>query len=371
MRRQTKSWRAPPHARPTLPFIFSFLLFATGIQFSSPGGAQEDSGKIQIAVLDVVPKGKVDKDLPDVLGLLISARLSQSGAFDVVTQEDVRQMIGFEKMKNTLGCELDASCLAEIGAALGVPYLLTSQVAKVGSIYILSMSLIDIDQAKGISRDTIKASSQDQLITELESRVDRLVAPLRYSRGGQVAFICPERGALVEVDGRALGVTPLAVQDLPAGPHRIVVTKAGFFRFTRDIDLVPGDTLQVEIQLQGVGGEKPTTETPKAVAAPARQSTDKDAPPAEAPTEEESSGSILTSPLFYVGLAALGTGGVAGLGGAAVGTYSYLQLADTNNGKSERELAQSLFWVSIGMVGAGSAVFLLGGGVTATAVFLE
>jgi hypothetical protein len=357
--------RIAPRLRQNLRFVSCLVLFGAWLHLPGTGFAQENSGKIQIAVLDVVPKGQVEKDLPDILGLLISAHLSQSGAFDVITQEDVRQMIGFEKMKSTLGCELDESCLAEIGAALGVPYLLTSQVAKVGTTYILSMSLIDINAAKGISRDSIKAKNQDQLIADLEPRLDRLVAGLRYAQGGQMAIICPELGALVEVDGRALGVTPLPVQDLPAGPHRVVVTKEGFFRFTRDVDLIPGDALQVEIQLQSVSGTTRATDTPKTEATSAPKST------SEATPEKESSGSIFTSPFFYVGLVGMSVGGVTGLGGTAVGVYYLMQVMDTSAKPAVREAARMPVFAGTGLAIVGTAILLVGAGVTATSLFLE
>ena len=356
------------HQIPVLRSLLVCTMCAVGV-LPSKSFAQEDSSRLKIAVLDVQAKGQVDPDLPGILGLLMSSRLAQSGVFDVITQEDVRQMVGYEKMKSSLGCELDASCLAEIGAALGASYLLTSQVAKVGSTYILSLSLIDIDGAKGIGRDTIKTKSQDELITELERRVDRLVAPLQYDQSGQLAILCPEPGALVEVDGKALGTTPLPIQDLPAGPHRVVVTKDGFFRYTRDVDVLPGDNQELNVSLEAVRGTKTN--------AGAAQEGSKDVTEAKPATDEppseqaQSESSILSSPLFYGGLATAGLGGLATTGGLALSIYFFAQLSDKEVSVDQRENARLLFFSSAGVSVAGAALLLAGAGLTATSFFLE
>ncbi|MEO1172473.1 MAG: hypothetical protein AAFX94_10550 [Myxococcota bacterium] len=60
----------------------------------------------------------------------------------VVTMEDVRAQLGVESTKQMLGCD-DVSCAAEIGAALGARYLLTSAANPLGKRLVFSLSLID------------------------------------------------------------------------------------------------------------------------------------------------------------------------------------------------------------------------------------
>ncbi len=56
-------------------------------------------------------------------------------------------------------------------------------------------------------------------------------------------------GATVFVDGKRLGPTPQRV-DLAAGSHRVRVEKEGFQAFEREVQVVPGRTLEVEARLQ-------------------------------------------------------------------------------------------------------------------------
>ncbi|HUJ24629.1 MAG TPA: hypothetical protein VLW85_01320 [Myxococcales bacterium] len=75
-------------------------------------------------MLDLQARG-VDAALAQSGGTLIASELDKLEVFKVISREDIRNMLSFEKDKQSLGCEADQACLAEIGGALGVEYIAT------------------------------------------------------------------------------------------------------------------------------------------------------------------------------------------------------------------------------------------------------
>jgi hypothetical protein len=70
-------------------------------------------------------------------------------------------------------------------------------------------------------------------------------------RTGLLALDAPDSGAAVAIDGKAAGTTPLAAPiRLAAGPHRIRITKEGFFPFDQAPNVAPGTTTTVQVKLE-------------------------------------------------------------------------------------------------------------------------
>jgi len=203
--------------------------------------AEEKSGKVKIAVLNVRALGnvvkKTGKDNSTIevmktsdggeialsgIATLVTAQLAKDPKLDVISSKDIESMVGFERQKELLGCG-DASCLVEIGGALGRDYLVASEIAEVGSTYLLSMSLVSVTKAKAAGRltkrvqfvaqvaDTMTAATQELLELarkrELEDprKRDKKVAILDVKAGGIEANKVQGLASLVasEVAGRA------------------------------------------------------------------------------------------------------------------------------------------------------------------------
>lgn len=108
--------------------------------------------KTKIAVLDVQDVSGDQAAHARLLTQIITGELSRDGTLEVISSTQIRNMLGFEKQKQILGCT-EGSCLAEIGGALGVDYLLTGQIGKIGSRYRLDLSLVE--QAKARTAATV------------------------------------------------------------------------------------------------------------------------------------------------------------------------------------------------------------------------
>src|SRR5690606_20780212 len=57
---------------------------------------------------------EVDRSSLATLTSLVTIALSESGRFEVVSSSDVREVIALEAQRQAMGCESDASCLAEV-----------------------------------------------------------------------------------------------------------------------------------------------------------------------------------------------------------------------------------------------------------------
>ncbi len=212
---------------------------------ASPAAAKE---RTKLAVLDLDDKGvgaATTQSLTDV----VTVALNELGVFDVLSRADIQQMLAFEQGKQMLGCESDTSCLAEIGGALGVALLVHGSIGKVGSTFMVNLALTSSSTAKVLAREQRQIALANELPTQVKAAARFLVRDLLQKELGYLVLQASESGADVEVDGRIVGVTPLARQNLSGGPHTLRVSKKGFVSFARDIDVVKDSASLVDAQL--------------------------------------------------------------------------------------------------------------------------
>lgn len=215
----------------------------------SSSSALAEDGRIGIALLDVTPKGEISPELPPGITALASTHLMKKGVFQVVTQADVQRMIDFESDKMALGCSEEASCLAEIGGALGVPYLVTGTLARLEDTYVLSLVLIDIGAAKALGRETLSATAVSELTKALPAALERVVGPLLYAEAGSLTVTSSEEGCTVRVDDVVVGTTPLQGEKVAAGLHTVTVSKEGFIQHRKDVVIPPQEGTSLDVAL--------------------------------------------------------------------------------------------------------------------------
>ncbi len=105
----------------------------------------------KVAVIDLEAHD-VTKGLGQSLTQLLSLELKKFEGLGVISRDEIRTMLRFEVDKQTLQCTNDASCLAEIGGALGVDYLVSGSVGRLGKSYVISLKLMDIAHARVVNR---------------------------------------------------------------------------------------------------------------------------------------------------------------------------------------------------------------------------
>lgn len=133
-------------------------LVADGLDefFTKTGGTQANKQKVEttqgqvegIAVFDLEAVHGVKTSMARVLSDILLSNLTDSGRFSsVVSGEDIKQMLDLEQQKNALGCN-DDSCMAEIGGALGVPFMAVPTMGKLGGQFVLNLKILDVEAAR-------------------------------------------------------------------------------------------------------------------------------------------------------------------------------------------------------------------------------
>ncbi len=128
-----------------------------------------------LAALNLKAQRGVDASLAELISEATLSELRSTRRFkSVIGSSDVAAMISAEQQKQALGCDED-SCLAQLGGALGVPYLLTGSLGKVGSRYMLNIKLLAVEEAKAAGRITQMFASEDAIVDGLKPSLNRLL----------------------------------------------------------------------------------------------------------------------------------------------------------------------------------------------------
>lgn len=185
-----------PNRSLLLAIPLAFALAAAPTAPAAAAGAPRK--KVKVAVMEIRPLG-TDGHLTD---LLSEVALTEAGAIDrldAVGRSDIEAILGFEKQKKILGCTEEASCLAEIGGALGVEYVVVGSLGRIGGLYRLDMKLVET--SKGRVRSRIGESvegREEQLVMAVQRAVHRLLDPLVFD--GQAGALPPPPKAVAAVE---------------------------------------------------------------------------------------------------------------------------------------------------------------------------
>ena len=105
----------------------------------------------------------------------------------LVGAKDVTAVIGVEQQKQLLGCS-DSACLVEIGSALGASHMLNSTLGKLGSKFVLNVTLLEVSNAQALHRDSLYLEgNEDALIGGVVQLTTRLTASEGWLEGARWA----------------------------------------------------------------------------------------------------------------------------------------------------------------------------------------
>ena len=228
--------------------MLRLALAASLLAAALPSLARADQ-RVPVAVMDLAGRG-VDEAAAAALTTEVSNTLSQLRVFRIITREDVKRMLQLEQTKQQCTGEVDAACMAEIGGALGVDYLIYGEVARIAETYSLSLVLLDTSRAEATSRANRKIDDVRKLLEETSAATKVLVQPLLAGRKGFLVLDTRERGAKVTVDGRLVGITPLQGRiELAMGAHEVLIEKEGFLTWARTVDVPPNQAVVEPVSL--------------------------------------------------------------------------------------------------------------------------
>lgn len=155
---------------------------AMGILVPTLGGAAPATPaaprKTRIAVMEIRPLG-TEAHKAELLSEVALTESAATEKFEIIGRSDIASMIGFDQQKKILGCTDDSNCLAEIGGALGVEYVMVGSLGKLGSLYRIDMKLVDAKRARVTGRfgESVEGS-EEKLVAAVQRGVRKLLAPM-------------------------------------------------------------------------------------------------------------------------------------------------------------------------------------------------
>lgn len=175
--------------------------------FSSGARAGE---RPRIAVLDVQITD-IDAQYVGLLTEILTVEVAKLNRFEVISGSDIQAMLGFESQRDLISCD-DASCISEIGGALGVNFIMVGHVGRLGGSFVVNIKLIDIGKARPAGRvyETVRGE-MDVLVDTIRSSLGKLLAE---STGlGEEAT--PTQGSPVSTSPVSTSPVPTATKEGP------------------------------------------------------------------------------------------------------------------------------------------------------------
>ncbi len=203
---------------------------------------------VSLAVLDLTGTGVTNQTAANLTQVL-STELKRIDGTSVVSRADILAMMQLQEQKMLAGCD-DASCLAEIGGALGVEQLVAGNVGKVGDTFIIALRLINVKTVRVEHRVFESFLGGEEQLIRATRHAGRKILGVE-EEDGTLTVSASQQGAQLFLDGKLLGVTPLPpVPDIAAGAHTLHVAKPGFREHHADVYVEPGEANPVWVPLE-------------------------------------------------------------------------------------------------------------------------
>ena len=214
-----------------------------------------------VALLPLRPLG-VPAELVRALQVTLHNELSALPETRLAPDKDLE-----EQLKREPDCEAKIACAALAASRAGARQLIMGTASQLGDAFMIDLKLIDARSALELRRATHPVSgTQDALIETLREAAVQLLAPARFV--GAVKIDVPGMpGALLFVDGKAAGSTPLArpIEGLAPGPHTVrVVAEGKAHEASAFVEVRYGQTTEARIELQPLAGVVPFAALPVA-----------------------------------------------------------------------------------------------------------
>ena len=219
------------------------------LAWSAVAGAQP---RPNLLVLDLEPRGVGLPEAQAATGSVVRG-LRQLDVFQVLSSDDVRQLLALERTRQLSGAKAESS-VGQLGTALNASNAVVGSVTRVGGKLQVEIRLLDAQTQKVLSQKTLNQATVEQVANQLPGLAQELMSPLLREQQGFLVVKCREEAAEVLVDDTLVGSTPLKGSlDLARGTHRLTVRKDGFIAQTRSVRIEPKQTTVEEVELAPSG----------------------------------------------------------------------------------------------------------------------
>ena len=129
----------------------------------------------RVLVFELQEFGSLPPDTARTVTGLVAAELARSPELFVVSSEEVDLIA--QLGRDAPHCT-DVPCLAEVAGALGVAYVVSGNVYALDPGTLVQLSLVDVRQAKVVSKAELRARTLEELSSLLPAALDILCEPL-------------------------------------------------------------------------------------------------------------------------------------------------------------------------------------------------
>ena len=122
--------------------FFIVTLFFSGLPVTQ---AQAQEEQPRVLLMDLKNNG-LDENLVKTINSLLTVNMTNYTQFNVMSGNDVKQLVALEMEKQTMGCSDDGSCLAEIAGAMGATLVIFGDAGKI-DVMLINLSLFNAEEA--------------------------------------------------------------------------------------------------------------------------------------------------------------------------------------------------------------------------------
>jgi len=146
-------------------------------------------------------------------------------------------------------CEGELSCVVKVGKLLKAPLLVAGDLSGLGKGYVLFLRLVDPKAEKVLRKVSVvydgKKGKQNGILREAAYR---LLKPEKFV--GKLKLEVDVKGAAVFLNGKPMGKSPVAVQQVQAGTHALRITHPEYHDFMRFVDVAFEKTTPIKVSLK-------------------------------------------------------------------------------------------------------------------------
>jgi len=187
------------------------LLLAVAAPDAPPADGAPGS---RVVALPLVDDG-AGPELTNTATSLTAVSLSRVPGLNVLSGDDVSAAADVEAQRQMLGCS-EASCLAEIAAALGADRMVHGRVGRLGETVVITLSLFDVRSSSALGREVVQSKDVSSLPDDIDRAVRSLTADTAAVETGGPSPLLIGGAVGVGVGGLAAGlgsVFALAARD--------------------------------------------------------------------------------------------------------------------------------------------------------------
>lgn len=128
--------------------------------------------KTPAAFIDLKPGNGINEGLSVTVSDYFRTQLVNMGRFLIVSRENMEDILT-EQQYQISGCTSE-ECLVQMGKILGVRYMFTGTLGKVGSIFLINIKLLNVETGEIADAESAEASSEEGLLSEIRKISARL-----------------------------------------------------------------------------------------------------------------------------------------------------------------------------------------------------